>query len=183
MKRDCTRCRRPFTAADLAREESRNMEAERNDLELGIPGLGSLILGHSLDAEVVGLKAFPPDERPTNVPLIFFAFRVMVGLGLLMAALGIVAFVQRLRGRLYATPWLLRFALAMGPSGLLAVTAGWIAAMNSSFGNSSSALLSRQSLSKSANGLLSMSSTHGALVRRSKASGSKSSPSIHRACW
>jgi cytochrome d ubiquinol oxidase subunit I len=103
-----------------------NMAEERNDLELAIPGLGSLILGHSWEAEIIGLKAFPPNERPTNVPLVFWAFRVMVGLGLLMVTLGIVAFVQRLRGRLYTTPWLHRFALAMGPSGLVAVTAGWI---------------------------------------------------------
>jgi cytochrome d ubiquinol oxidase subunit I len=103
-----------------------DMAAERNALELGIPGLGSLILGHSLDAEIRGLKAFPADERPTNVPLVFWAFRVMVGLGLLMALLGLLGFVQRLRGRLYATPWLNRFAVAMGPSGLVAVTAGWI---------------------------------------------------------
>lgn len=103
-----------------------NMAEERNDLELAIPGLGSLILGHSWEAEIVGLKAFPPEERPTNVPLVFWSFRVMVGLGLLMVALGIAAFAMRLRGRLYATPWLHRFAIAMGPSGLVAVTAGWI---------------------------------------------------------
>jgi len=103
-----------------------DMAAERNDLELGIPGLGSLILGHSWDAEIRGLTAFPPDQRPTNVPLVFWSFRVMVGIGLLMVALGVTAFVLRLRGRLYETPWLHRFALAMGPSGLVAVTAGWI---------------------------------------------------------
>jgi cytochrome d ubiquinol oxidase subunit I len=103
-----------------------NMAAERNDLQIGIPYLGSLILGHSFEAEIRGLKAFPPDARPTNVPLVFWSFRVMVGIGLLMATLGIAAFVLRLRGRIYATPWLHRFALAMGPSGLLAVTAGWI---------------------------------------------------------
>ena len=103
-----------------------NMAEERNDLEVGIPGLGSLILGHSWTAELAGLKAFPPEDRPTNVPLVFWAFRVMVGIGLLMAALGIAAFVLRLRGRLYTTPWLHRFALAMGPSGMLAVSAGWI---------------------------------------------------------
>ncbi|MGG5810671.1 cytochrome ubiquinol oxidase subunit I [Falsiroseomonas sp. CW058] len=103
-----------------------DMERERNDLELGIPGLGSLILGHAWDAEIRGLKAFPADARPTNVPLVFWSFRVMVGIGLLMVALGLVAFVMRLRGRLFDAPWLHRFAVAMGPSGLVAVTAGWI---------------------------------------------------------
>jgi cytochrome d ubiquinol oxidase subunit I len=103
-----------------------DMEREENRLELGIPGLGSLILGHSLDAEIRGLKDFPRDARPTNVPLVFWAFRVMVGIGLLMVLLGLVAFVMRLRGRLFSAPWLHRFAVAMGPSGLVAVTAGWI---------------------------------------------------------
>ncbi|WP_237216342.1 cytochrome ubiquinol oxidase subunit I [Falsiroseomonas oryziterrae] len=103
-----------------------DMAAERNDLELGIPGLGSLILGHSWEAEIAGLKSFPQEERPTNVPLVFWSFRVMVAIGLLMVALGLAAFVLRLRGRLYDTPWLLRWAVAMGGSGLVAVTAGWI---------------------------------------------------------
>ena len=103
-----------------------DMEAERNHLEVAIPGLGSLILGHSLAAEITGLKAFPREDRPTNVPLVFWSFRVMVAMGLLMIALGVAAFVLRLRGRLHTTPWLHRFALAMGPSGLVAVTAGWI---------------------------------------------------------
>jgi cytochrome d ubiquinol oxidase subunit I len=103
-----------------------NMAAERNDLELGIPGLGSLILGHAWEAEIRGLKSFPREDRPTNVPLVFWSFRVMVAIGLLMAALGIAAFVLRLRGRLYTTEWLHRWAVAMGPSGLVAVTAGWI---------------------------------------------------------
>jgi cytochrome d ubiquinol oxidase subunit I len=114
------------SAAPLILFAMPDMEAERNDLEVAIPGLGSLILGHSWEAEIVGLKAFPREERPTNVPLVFWSFRVMVGLGFLMVALGIAAFVLRLRGRLYETPWLHRFALAMGPSGLVAVTAGWI---------------------------------------------------------
>ena len=64
--------------------------------------------------------------RMTVIPLVFFAFRVMVALGLLMIGLGLSSLVLRLRGRLYDTPWLLRAAIAMGPAGLLAVTAGWI---------------------------------------------------------
>jgi cytochrome d ubiquinol oxidase subunit I len=103
-----------------------DMEREETRLALGIPGLGSMILDHSWDAEIRGLKDFPPEARPTNVPLVFWAFRVMVGLGFLMIALGLLAFVQRLRRRLYDSPGLLRFAVAMGPSGLIAVTAGWI---------------------------------------------------------
>lgn len=103
-----------------------DMEREETRLAVGIPYLGSMILGHSWDAEIRGLKDFPPEERPTNVPLVFWSFRVMVGLGLLMIAFGVTGLVLRLRGRLYDTPWFLRWAVAMGGSGLIAVTAGWI---------------------------------------------------------
>ena len=103
-----------------------DMEREETRLALEIPKLGSLILGHSLDAEIPGLKAFPPDARPTNVPLVFWAFRVMVGLGLLMIALGLASLSLRVKRRLYDSEWFLRWAVAMGPSGLIAVSAGWI---------------------------------------------------------
>jgi cytochrome d ubiquinol oxidase subunit I len=65
------------------------------------------------------------DTWTTNLPLVFWAFRVMVGLGLLMIALGLVSLWLRRKGRLYDTAWFHRWAVAMGPSGLLAVTAGW----------------------------------------------------------
>jgi cytochrome d ubiquinol oxidase subunit I len=94
--------------------------------QLAIPGLASLYLTHDWDGEVTGLTAFPREDWPTNVPLVFWSFRIMVGLGLLMIALGLASLWLRWRGRLYEAPWLQRFAVAMGPSGLLAVTAGWI---------------------------------------------------------
>ncbi|MEE7441636.1 cytochrome ubiquinol oxidase subunit I [Methylobacterium oryzae] len=90
-----------------------------------IPGLASLYLTHDLDGEVRGLNDMPRDLWPTNLPLVFWSFRIMVGLGLLMIALGLAALWLRHRGRLYDTPWLHRFAVGMGPSGLIAVTAGW----------------------------------------------------------
>ena len=103
-----------------------SMEREETLYEIGIPKLGSLILGHSFDAEIRGLKDFPPDQRPTNVPLVFWAFRVMVGLGFLMIFLGAAGLYLRWKRRLYDSPWFLRWAVAMGPAGLVAVTAGWI---------------------------------------------------------
>ncbi len=103
-----------------------DMEREETRLAVGIPRLGSLILRHEWDGEVPGLKDFPRDQRPTNVPLVFWSFRIMVGLGLLMIALGLVSLWLRWRRRLYVTPWFLRWAVAMGPSGLIAVTFGWI---------------------------------------------------------
>lgn len=99
---------------------------EKTRYAVEVPKLGSLVLRHSLDGEVPGLKQFPPGQRPTNVPLVFWAFRVMVGLGLLMIGFSIAALVMRWRGRLYDHPWFLRAAVAAGPGGLIAVTAGWI---------------------------------------------------------
>lgn len=93
--------------------------------QIAIPGLASLYLTHSLDGEVRGLKDMPRDTWPTNLPLVFWSFRVMVGLGLLMIALGLGSLWLRRTGRLYDAPWFHRFAVAMGPSGLIAVTAGW----------------------------------------------------------
>ncbi len=75
---------------------------------------------------MTGLNDLPRDTWPTNLPLVFWAFRVMVGLGLLMIALGGLSLYLRRKGRLYDEPWLHRFAVAMGPSGLIAVTAGWV---------------------------------------------------------
>jgi cytochrome d ubiquinol oxidase subunit I len=103
-----------------------DMEREETRVWLEIPKASALILTHELDGETPGLKDFPANERPTNVPLVFWAFRVMVGLGSAMAAVGVVSLLLRWRGRLYDSRWFHRIALLMGPSGLIAVTAGWI---------------------------------------------------------
>ena len=101
-------------------------EAGVTRAQIEIPKLASLYLTHDWNGEVRGLKAFPRDTWPTNVPLVFWAFRAMVGLGMLMIAMGAVSLLLRFRGRLYDSRWLQRWAVAMGPSGLIAVTAGWI---------------------------------------------------------
>jgi len=92
---------------------------------VAIPKLGSLILHHSLDAPVAGLETVPREEWPP-IAVVFWSFRIMVGLGLLMIALGGLALVARLRGRLHDWRGLHRFALAMGPAGFVAVIAGWV---------------------------------------------------------
>jgi cytochrome d ubiquinol oxidase subunit I len=101
-----------------------NMQTERTDWALEIPHLGSLVLTHSWDGAIKGLKAWPKEDRP-YAPVVFWAFRLMVGLGLLMAGIGIASLVQRVRGRLFASRWLHWSVLLMAPSGFLAVLAGW----------------------------------------------------------
>jgi cytochrome bd ubiquinol oxidase subunit I len=102
-----------------------NSAENRVDYAIEIPKLSSLILKHDMNAPLDGLDTVPPEDRPP-VGIVFWAFRIMVGLGFLMALLGIVALVARLRGRLYDSPMLHRFALVMAPSGLVAVLAGWV---------------------------------------------------------
>ncbi len=101
-----------------------NMAEERTDWAVEIPHLGALVLTHSWDGSIKGLKDFPPQDRPPS-PVVFWAFRVMVGLGFLMAALGLWAAYLRMGGMLYASRWLLRSALVMAPSGFIALLAGW----------------------------------------------------------
>jgi len=100
-------------------------EAEVTRYALQIPYLGSLILKHSWDGEVLGLKEWPKEERPPAL-LIFWTFRLMVAIGMAMAALGFWSLWRRYQGRLYDDRWLLRSAVLMGPSGIVAVLAGWI---------------------------------------------------------
>lgn len=99
--------------------------AERTRFALEVPRLGSLVLTHSWDGTIRGLKDFPPDERPPAA-IIFWSFRVMVGLGIAMLGLAIWAGGRRWQGRPYDDRWLLRAAVAMGPMGFVAVLSGWI---------------------------------------------------------
>lgn len=101
-----------------------DMQAETTRWAIKVPYLGSLILTHELKGQVPALKDFPPEDRP-NATIVFWSFRIMVGLGLLMLTLGAWGAWARWRGRLFTAPLLHRFALAMGPSGLIAILAGW----------------------------------------------------------
>jgi cytochrome d ubiquinol oxidase subunit I len=101
-----------------------DMAAETTRYALEIPYLGSLILTHDLHGHIPGLKEFAPEDRP-NSTIIFWTFRVMVGLGMAMLLLGVWSLWLRYRGKLFATPLFLRFAVAMGPAGLIAILAGW----------------------------------------------------------
>jgi cytochrome d ubiquinol oxidase subunit I len=90
-----------------------------------IPALGSLILTHSWDGAIKGLKEWPADQRPPVAPP-FIAFRIMVGIGVIMLLVVIVGQVLQLRGRLWDSAWFLRLCEFLSPLGFLAVIAGWI---------------------------------------------------------
>ncbi len=101
-----------------------NAKEKRMDYVVEIPYLGSLILTHTLDGEIKGMNTWPVDEQPP-MGIVFYAFRVMVGIGSLMCLLGLWSLWLRYKGRLYDTPLMHRAALWMGPSGFVAVLAGW----------------------------------------------------------
>lgn len=101
--------------------DSRN---ERNRFAIEIPKLASLIITHDLDGKIVGLEDIPAAERP-NVPIVFYAFRVMVGMGMLMLLVGVIGLVLLRKQRLYGHRWYLRLCCLSIPSGLLATIAGW----------------------------------------------------------
>ena len=102
-----------------------NAAEGRVDYKVQIPNLGSFILTHDWDGVVRGLNEWPADQRPP-VAIVFWSFRIMVGIGFLMLGLGLWSLLARWKGRLYEAPWLHRAAILMGPSGFAAVLAGWI---------------------------------------------------------
>lgn len=101
-----------------------DMQREETRFKVEVPYLGSLILTHSLDKQVPALKEFAKEDRP-NSTIVFWSFRVMVAMGLLMILAGVWSLWLRWRGNLYRSRPFLYFCLWMGPSGLIAILAGW----------------------------------------------------------
>jgi cytochrome bd ubiquinol oxidase subunit I len=101
-----------------------NEDAEVHD-RVEIPKMGSLILEHDADKPLQGLKDFPRNRWP-DVAIVFWSFRIMVGLGFAMLTLGLFSLLARARKRLYDWHWLHRAAVLMGPAGFVAVIAGWV---------------------------------------------------------
>ncbi len=98
--------------------------AETNHFELSIPNAASLIITHDTQGLFKGLKDFAPADRPPVKP-VFFAFRIMVGLGLLMIAAGLVGAFLWWRGALFETRWFLTPLSYSWPAGFVAILAGW----------------------------------------------------------
>ncbi|UYG09395.1 cytochrome ubiquinol oxidase subunit I [Halomonas sp. M4R1S46] len=104
-----------------------DQDAQENRFELGIPGLASLILTHHLDGELPGISEVPPAEQPP-VWIVFWSFRVMVGLGFAMIAVAVAGLWLRLKGRLFgpdAHRGYLQLMRLMSVTPFLAVLAGW----------------------------------------------------------
>ncbi|WP_052118462.1 cytochrome ubiquinol oxidase subunit I [Erwinia oleae] len=100
-------------------------EAQRNRAEVAIPDIASLYLRHNLHGHIQSLSEFPKTDLPP-VALVFFAFRLMVGLGIIMFAASLAVFLLRLRKRLYGARWLLKSLVLLSPAGFAAMLAGWV---------------------------------------------------------
>ena len=101
-----------------------DMAAETTRYAVEIPHLGSIILTHEWNGRIPGLKEFARGDRP-NSTIVFWSFRIMVGLGMLMLLLGASSLWLRFRQSLFQSKLFLRFVVLMGPSGLISILAGW----------------------------------------------------------
>jgi len=110
--------------ADLILFAWPDQKAETNHLQISIPNLASLIITHDTQGLFKGLKDFKPEDRP-NVLWVFFSFRVMVGIGMLMIGIGLVGAFLWARGRLFDTNWYLKPVVYSWPLGFIAIVAGW----------------------------------------------------------
>ena len=110
-----------------------NDKAEKNDFEIAVPEALGLILElkTKLSEPVQGLKAFAPEDRPHQIGLIYYAFRIMIAIGFFLAALMGLTVLQWLRGKLSDSDiceqkWLMRAWIFAAPLGYIATDAGWI---------------------------------------------------------
>jgi cytochrome d ubiquinol oxidase subunit I len=101
-----------------------DQEAEETKYGITIPGGASWVLTGDVNGEIPNLKSFAPEDRPPVSP-VFWSFRVMVGLGVLMILIGVVSAVEYFRGKLFESRWLHGWWMLMMPSGFVALLAGW----------------------------------------------------------
>ena len=102
-----------------------DQEAQTNHFDIGIPNLASIILTHSPDGEIPGISEAAPEEQPPVI-IVFWAFRVMVGIGLLMIATAFIGLLMRRKGKVYEHSGYLKALVCMIPMPFAAVLAGWV---------------------------------------------------------
>ncbi|MBH0178670.1 MAG: cytochrome ubiquinol oxidase subunit I [Nitrospira sp.] len=105
-----------------------NLETMTIDNPIEIPGALSFLVYNDLYAKVKGLDAFPRDEWPDNLPLLYYAYHVMAGLGTIFALLFGAALVSLWRGWLFHMKWLLWWLMLCAPFPYIATSAGWMTA-------------------------------------------------------
>jgi cytochrome d ubiquinol oxidase subunit I len=97
---------------------------EKNHYEIGIPHGASVLLTHSWNGEIPGLKTVPPQDRPPVLP-VFFGFRIMVGAGVVMLLIALWGLFLRSRKKLFESKLFLTATKFAAPLGFIAIIAGW----------------------------------------------------------
>lgn len=104
-----------------------SQEKQANDFVIAIPKLASLINTHQWEGEMIGLKSVSAEDQPLVTP-VFFTFRIMVGIGLFMFGITVLALILRLKKTLYTANWFHRSCVFIAPLGFVASIAGWLTA-------------------------------------------------------
>lgn len=105
-----------------------NMQEKKLDNKIAVPNILSFLTYQDWDAEIKGLNEFDEEVHPTNVPGLYYAYHIMVGLGTIFIGLMLLASVQLFRKRLYQTKWILWAIMFMLPFPYIANTMGWYTA-------------------------------------------------------
>ena len=105
-----------------------NTAEQKLDNPITVPYMLSFLTYRRWEAEVKGLDSFPRDQWPDNIPLLYFSYHIMVGLGTIFIAITVLAVLLLWRGRLFQSRWLLWILMLSAPFPYIANTAGWITA-------------------------------------------------------
>lgn len=105
-----------------------NDQQGKIDNPLEVPGMLSILTYKRWNAHVQGLDAFPKQDWPGNIPLLYYSYHIMVGLGTLFVAVALIAVFLLWRGRLFTAKWMLWILLLSAPFPYIANTAGWMTA-------------------------------------------------------
>ncbi|WP_271855928.1 cytochrome ubiquinol oxidase subunit I [Patiriisocius marinus] len=105
-----------------------DVENKKLDNKIAVPNILSFLTYQRWDAKIKGLNEFDESVYPTNIPGLYYAYHIMVGLGTIFIALMLIASVQLYRKKLYTTKWILWLLLFMLPFPYIANTTGWYTA-------------------------------------------------------
>ena len=119
---------RPSPARGSFSSDNRTSDQRKIDNPILIPNALSFLTYRVWKAKVKGLDAFPEDQWPTNIELLYFSYHIMVGLGTVFIAIMVIAALLLWRGKLFSSRWMLWILMLALPFPYIANTAGWITA-------------------------------------------------------
>jgi cytochrome bd ubiquinol oxidase subunit I len=114
--------------ADIVLIGQPNMEEQKLDNPIYVPNALSFVTYRRWEARVRGLNDFPRNQWPDNIPLLYYSYHIMVGLGTIFIAITVVAAFLLFRNRLFGARWMLWILMLSFPFPFIANTAGWLTA-------------------------------------------------------